>query len=433
MKKKISIIIISAIVLALFFAFIIQKNDIPITEPVTESPPESQKNNDQPQPEIRQDPEFVESLLNGVELRHGTGPDGFYTLGHVTVEEGQRILELRFLKRDLTGHLSHLSVENIRITGDIHFVNTRFGGEAISGIRMAIGGTGPRSRVMHPGVEYKIDGIGLPGELRTKRTFPSEPTFTIPKDLPANSVYKVELVVLDEQLNKQFAEEKELDRKQYAQRVKEESITVNLAKSEVELTRGAAYYQVETYKQKPVNSGKEAAFNKESCAVIPGPNKLGGELVVVGIMTGSSGQRFLCSYAYIRNLDKRIVSIPEDADLLMKKEDMIPVTIGFDATKAPESNKFRTLGFFEKKDSKMFLVGIPFNPASIRMKDNRYEFDISIAPGAYVLKLYGSDDSGPWTDLLNLGNIEIKPDQKRYEVDIPESTDWKKLKKSHDH
>ena len=29
----------------------------------------------------------------------------------------------------------------------------------------------------------------------------------------------------------------------------------------------------------------------------------------------------------------------------------------------------------------------------------------------------------------NLGKIEIKPDQKRYEVKIPDSTDWKKLRR----
>ncbi|MCD6393054.1 MAG: hypothetical protein J7M40_06060 [Planctomycetes bacterium] len=45
----------------------------------------------------------------------------------------------------------------------------------------------------------------------------------------------------------------------------------------------------------------------------------------------------------------------------------------------------------------------------------------------------GRGDSDPWTDLLYLGNIEIKPDQKRYEVNIPESTDWKKLRKPHGH
>jgi len=49
--------------------------------------------------------------------------------------------------------------------------------------------------------EYHINGIMLPGESSTRFTFPLKPTFTVPANLPPNSIYRVDLVLLDEQLN----------------------------------------------------------------------------------------------------------------------------------------------------------------------------------------------------------------------------------------
>ena len=167
--------------------------------------------------------------------------------------------------------------------------------------------------------------------------------------------------------------------------------------------------------------------------VIRGPNKLGGELIVVDRMTGSNGMPFLSSCAYIRNLDIRSVNIPEDADLITQKKDMIPVTVVFDAVNAPpKSEKLLYLGFFEKTDSKLPLLGIFFEAPSIQIKDNYYEFDISITPGSYSLKVLGcsaANDADIWSDFINLGTIEIKSDQQRYEIKIPESTDWDQLNK----
>jgi len=424
MKREIYIAVGCIVVLALAIAFILLKKDTLITEQVTGDQPAT--------PVIRQDPEFIESLFNGVELRDGMASDGVYTFGHVTVEDGQRILEMRLLKRDDNGHLSYLSVDSIQIEGVTSHAFSRSSDlrTPSSAIRMAIGGEGPSPIVLQLGAKYRIYGIRLTGESRRIKTSPLESAFTIPTDLPPHSVYKVELVVLDEQFNKRVAEEKEFERQQAVL----ENISVNLAKSfasDIASNRsyGAVYYQVETYKEKPVNSGKEAAFDEESKAIIPGPNKLGGELIIGNRMTGPNDYPFFLSHAYIRELDKRNINIPEDADILLTKEDLIPISITFVATKVPEGERFEVLGFFEKKESKLFLLGVPFNPASLQTGDNRQEFDILIKPGTYFLKLYGRHNTSNWIDSLDLGTIEIKPDQQRYEIIIPESTDWDKLNK----
>lgn len=90
MKREIYIAVGCIVVLALAIAFILLKKDTLITEQVTGDQPAT--------PVIRQDPEFIESLFNGVELRDGMASDGVYTFGHVTVEEGQRFLEAPLIK-----------------------------------------------------------------------------------------------------------------------------------------------------------------------------------------------------------------------------------------------------------------------------------------------------------------------------------------------
>jgi hypothetical protein len=429
--RKIYVTISFIVGLSLIFTFILLKKVTRSSEQVVGNQPEAIVNQPAP-PEVRTEPEFAHSISDGFLLNTGVDSEGIYTMGDVEIEEGQRFLELCLLKRDVDGHLIDLCVDNIAmiaLTTHSFACNSTLR-EPSSRLRFAIGGKGPSARVLHLGAKYQITGIRLTGESRRIKTSPLESAFTIPTDLPPHSVYKVELVVLDEQFNKRVAEEKEFERQQAVL----ENISVNLAKSfasDIASNRsyGAVYYQVETYKEKPVNSGKEAAFDEASKAIIPGPNKLGGELIIVNRMTGPNDSPFILSYAYIRELDKRNINIPEDADILLTKEDLIPISITFIATKVPEGERFKVLGFFEKKESKLFLLGVPFNPASIQTGDNRQEFDILIKPGSYFLKLYGRHNTSNWIDSLDLGTIEIKPDQQRYEIILPESTDWDKLNK----
>lgn len=199
MKKKIYITVICVIMLIVLFVVITQKNNTHENE----NPPQPQKKGDQPPaPEIRQDPVLIKSLLNGVRLEVGNTSDGFTTLADVIVEEGQRIAEVHFFKRDANGRLSPQYLELVTIIGDLtgnFSIGNKVGGAL--GIRLAISGKEPGYLCLRLGGKYKIDGFMLPGESVAKKTSPLEPTFTIPEDLPPDSVYKVELVVLDEQFN----------------------------------------------------------------------------------------------------------------------------------------------------------------------------------------------------------------------------------------
>jgi len=403
------------------------------TQPQPQHQEPQQQEPQPPAPQIRQDREFIESLFNGVELRHGMASDGLHTTGHVPIAEGQSILEVHFLKRNADGRLATLPLHGFVFEGrGFYEVN------GATGLRMAIEIVSPSgmdtsikrdpeyedlrgSRIVVRDYEYHISGIMLLGESSTIFTSPLKPTFTVPGTLPPNSVFRVELVVLDEQLNKKLSDEKT----RLQQQTREESITVNLMNADRGI--GFAYYMEKTC-EKPFDlEARKGIVNENSEILINGPNELGGELIVVGSMKGSGGIPFLWSHAYVRKLNKRSINIPEDADLVIQKQDMIPVTFAFHMTNALGSKQRVYLAFFEKNDSKLPLLIIWLH-AIFQAQGNPCEFDFSIAPGSYTLKLCGHEGTVLWPDYLSLGTMEIKPGQTRYEVELPDAIEWPKLK-----
>jgi len=127
MKKKVHLAPACICIAGLFVlsGVVILKNRTRTPEQVIKSPPAAI--------EIRQDPEFIKTLLNGVQLRHGTASDGLLTIGYNPVTEGQSILEVHFLKRDLDGRLVALPLDGFNFE--------RYGSYGIhgaAGIRMAI-------------------------------------------------------------------------------------------------------------------------------------------------------------------------------------------------------------------------------------------------------------------------------------------------------
>lgn len=228
--RKVYVAISFIVGLSLIFAFILPKMVTRSSERVGGNQPQPDTTAEQPSgPEIRTDPALVNSISDGFLLDTGVDSEGIYTMGGVEIEEGQRFLELCLLKRDVDGHLIDLCVDNIAmiaLTPHSFACNSTLR-EPSSRLRFAIGGKGPSARVLHLGAKYQITGIHSPDESRSTQMPQLNPTFTIPEDLPPHSVYKVELVVLDEQFNKRVAEEKAFERQQAVL----ENISVNLAKS----------------------------------------------------------------------------------------------------------------------------------------------------------------------------------------------------------
>jgi hypothetical protein len=94
----------------------------------------------------------------------------------------------------------------------------------------------------------------------------------------------------------------------------------------------------------------ERTFSEDDSSgpmIVKGAEKLGGELMVCFAWPREKmsplRQR---AWAYMKNVQKRRISLPEDADVVLNEEDFIDIELAFDAERALEFLKDKTIGFY---------------------------------------------------------------------------------------
>ncbi len=303
------------------------------------------------------------------------GPDGIKTFVPRNYKPGLPFVEMRFLRRDLDGNLVPYEVERVGLSslrgaGG----STRVGG--MSGMRMAVTDDAVASyRNVKPGNDYRISHYQLEGQSLAIHTEPLMPAFHVPEDLPPNSVYRVNLVIKDEILEKELLARKEAAKTRRERIAEEEKITITLA--EVPSRPLAILYHAG-------NRVREVTWAdpNENGVEIRGPNKLGGELVAC---TTESGLRY---WAYIRNLRRRDITLPKDADIICDEKDLVDLRIVLRDEDVAGQVEQQAIAFYASSEGKLPLFALRLRDKLADMPaDTARELSVKIKPGTYYARM----------------------------------------------
>ena len=144
--------------------------------------------------------------------------------------------------------------------------------------------------------------------------------------------------------------------------------------------------------------------------------KLGGELMVGFAWAREQQQSPLRqrAWAYVKNVEKRTVRLPEDADVVLNEEDFIDIELAFDAVRALEFLRGKTIGFYLWEGAKYPV----FVGEDKRRDEATGELRVAmrVVPREYyVLAVEKLPDEG-----VRLGKLEITDEPGRtYVLDLP--------------
>jgi hypothetical protein len=152
----------------------------------------------------------------------------------------------------------------------------------------------------------------------------------------------------------------------------------------------------------------------ERSLVLKGPNKL-GELAVYGM--GADG-RTMEAWAYTPKLDKRQVDMPKDTQLMVRRSDLIPITISLTGARAELFSRYSRIAFYfsEATQWPLFTARLPALPA--QGEPANVSASIDVKPGTYAVRLMGEKmESLPLT-MLTVGSEPSKT----YTIELPAQT-----------
>ena len=319
------------------------------------------------------------------------------------------IIELHFMARELNGNIHPIKLENISLerkeppSGRGYTMN----GATILRVGVTDHFYKHMMRPLLLGAEYEVLNyrlVGVNGPIRG----PS-PAFRVPENLGPDEIYKIKLLLVDK-----IYEHQELQKqKAAAQRRKrleiEEAITVTIQKDAIQGQEGplVCLYSVGE-KNREFHNGQSSGQ-----MTLKGPNKLGGELVVY---TSPPGQHFR-SWCYIKNLQKRNVSIPDDADWSATREDLIEVYLSFPDEQKQFLDSWQGVIFYPSKASNVRLFGALLHVGSIQLT-NYGKVPLKIVPGKYYMKALVI--KGRTEVFMPIGQLEIgKEPGKTYTINLP--------------
>ncbi|MHC4646740.1 MAG: hypothetical protein ACYTBJ_14675 [Planctomycetota bacterium] len=143
------------------------------------------------------------------------------------------------------------------------------------------------------------------------------------------------------------------------------------------------------------------------------PNRLGGELTVY--MRPQDGQPKL--WAFIGKLDKKQVSLPADADLMVGNQDLARVYLSFADEDRNLLENCRGVAFCSSVDSKAPLFFAALHDGAVQVTDYN-SVPVDIVPGSYYMRAIISGN-GKET-FVPLGRVEVdKEAREPYKIHLP--------------
>lgn len=303
--------------------------------------------------------------------------------------ENTPLVEIKTQIREIDGSVKPLRVPDLGLWR-IGWANS-YGVEGDT-LRLQLGDEQLNRVTLLFGEEYNIVG-NFPVDKEPQYEFTGrtrEQKFIIPSKVDQGKICRINVVLIDKLLEKELNVKKEEQKKQLEEIAEQETIKVTW--SEVPAGPFVIYYDGSRVREE-VLEDPNAAFIE-----MKGPNELGGELVV--FVTDSNTAR---CWAYIQNLKKRLIKLPEDADIVCEKEDLVDLTIILQNKDVTELAKREVISFYTSAEAKLPIFGINLrNKLNDIQPDETKKLLLKIKPGTFYARL-----GRPMKEEISLGTVTI--------------------------
>jgi len=334
--------------------------------------------------------------------------EGIRTLLTTEYTEDTPLVEMSFMMRNLDGKIKLLKVASVGLSR----ISGNWGGDYTVdgiGLRMGLGKERSNLRSLLLGEEYFIRSFWLPGGEDAISTAHLKPKFKIPETLGRNQVYKVQLLLLDEILERELLEKQKAEAKRRKEIEEKETITVKVTQRPgfaAESKFIGVYHDGIRHREFYQDELKDQL-------VLKGPNKLGGELLVSFI---SKPDRKLVLWAYLKNVTNRDINLPEDADFKTKEKELIQIYLSFADKDAEALKDFKAIAFYLTKNANLPMFWLALTRKGEQPDSLQYEkIPLKIIPGTYYIRAIGKNDQE-----VPLGKLPIdKEKPKTYAIHLP--------------
>jgi hypothetical protein len=330
-------------------------------------------------------------------------PAGVKTIMTSEYTSGTRLVELHFMGRELNGEINPVSLNFVQLqragAGEGPRGFQMDGGKAL---RLGIGQDGGNMRSVLLGGEYLVTGYAPSGVNAVVKG--PVPCFRIPEDLAKGALYRVQLLLVDKIHEQIVLEQQAAEARRKKELEEKEKITIHVRKYPEGATEGslvAGYYD-------GVRAREFSEHGSIGELALKGPNKLGGELVVY-FTSKATGE--ITTWAYVKEVQKRVVDLPDDADLEITDKDLIEVYLSFEGQEQGVLESLKGVALYAGADAKW--------PLFMARLTSREELDynrigLRLVPGSYYLR--GHPKKGK--EIL-LGKLQVDKQVKTYRLGLP--------------
>jgi len=297
------------------------------------------------------------------------------------------LIELSFQIKKLDGCIEPLKVAHLGLKRAGW--NNSYEVEGIT-LRLQLGSNQVNNKTLLFGKEYTTTGIFPLGD-HSEYEFSGNTRgvkMKVPDEVGPGKVCRINMVLIDEIREKELHAKKEAEKIERERIAEEEKITVTF--EELPSKSLVVLYKIGDHE-------REAPLTdlNSKCVEMKGPNKLGGELAV---FRADSSAR---CWAYIKNLQKRDITLPKDADIICNMEDLVDLTIKFQDKDVDELVKQKAVAFYASPQAMLPLFGISLRSKLPEIQaDAPKELTLKIKPGTYYARV-----GEPMKDGIQLGAV----------------------------
>lgn len=321
------------------------------------------------------------------------------------------LVELLFNQRGGNGQVKPFKVWTVNIKRADGFPVGGFSLEGRNKLRMGVGETQePRLKsrwTLLRGRQYYVDKYSPAEGGRLIRGL--RPQFTVPRDLQGNQVYRVELILRDEILEQEQLEAEEALARQRREQAEREKITIHIREYPEPNSRLIGFYY----------DGKKLRqfHDEEGIMTLMGPNKLAGDLMV-GVAPRGHMISMLRPWIYIKDLQKRELIAPDDAERVISKNELIDVQILLEVGEDELAKSLRKIFFCPYQQGKVPLFCVLVQQEM--RTDSGYAIKMPMLPGTYYPKAFIYNRNQNVKKWIPLGRLEITNQAgKAYIIKVP--------------
>ena len=334
---------------------------------------------------IHSDATYAKQIRSEIRDHHGSNfidSEGIKTSLSGVIDVNIPLLEILCMCRDLEGEVHPAEVNSLYIVEPGYGTNHEVNGTAFRTI------IGKDSQYNWPrlecGFQYQVTASYRDESKKIIWATQSIANFSIPKELDAGDIYRVELIVIDK-IKEYKAIEQAMTAKEERTRIeKEETITLQFSRFPDQKEQGA--WLMEYYVGNESGSFRQI---EDNTYFKKGPNKLGGDLIVY-----YNYDYYFSPWLYISNVQKRTLQLPADASIVIQEDEMISATVSLSQIDPNILSQYKMVGFFSSEDAKLPLFLILLVPEIMKKwQADDWQVDMKIRPGTYFTKLFTDEET----------------------------------------